>query len=224
MKPKHLLAPAFFAFTLGTFAQDDIPTFKVNATSAFVWGDDSPESAESSTISDPRTGDVIHKLSHGGIEVSSRVGFERVSLSEEGKLLNYTTTIANNTNSELAVQYGGASVDGHSALPLSVALSTKGVRKHDRKDVWQLSRMYCFKTGFASSENFFSADASSKTFKVRPKTAMTISSVTRDPRSSSVLCSVDGCHVTGTIRYYISVNHKDYVFVWPGRSVVYCGE
>jgi hypothetical protein len=224
MKQQSLVPLALFVFTLSSLAQNDVPTFKVTASSAFVWGEDSPDSAKSSVIFDPLTGNSIYRLSHAGIEVSSRMGYERVSSSEAGKLLNYTTTVTNNTDSDLAVRYGGASIDGRAALPLTIAPSNKGFSKHDRKDVWELARMHCFKTGFASSENLFSAQASSQTFTVRPKTAMTISSVTKDPRSSPLLCSLDGCHVTGTIRYYIRVNSRDYVFVWPGRSVVYCGE
>jgi len=223
MKWVQPVALAFF-FTLSTFGQDGMPTFKVDASSALVWDKDSPESATSFTIWDPLTGNEIHKLSTGGVEVSSLLGYERVSLSSAGKLLNYTTTIANNTDSDLSVQYGGASADGHAALPLWVARSNKEFNKRDRKDVWELSKMHCFKNGFASSENFFSAHAISRVFTVHPKTAMTISSVTKDPRSTSVRCSVEGCHITGTIRHYITVNRKDYVFVWPGRSVVYCGE
>jgi len=231
MKRTPLVALAVFAFTLITFAQDDIPTFqddiptfKVEAKSALVWDKAVPENATSSIVWDPLTGNEIHKLSSAGIEVSSRVGYERVSSSESGELLNYTTTIANNTDSDLAVRYGGASADGHVAMPLWVALTNKGLHKRDRRNVWDLSRMHCFKSGFASRENFFSEHALSKTFTVRAQTAMTISSVSKDPRRYSVRCSLDGCHVIGTIRFYISVNRKDYVFVWPGRSVVYCGE
>lgn len=189
-----------------------------------MWGEDAREGATSSTIVDPRTGNSIHKLSYAGIEVSSQMGYERVSLSEADKLLNYTTTIANNTGSDLSVRYGGASVDGRTALPLWLTHSNKGLNKRDRKDIWELNKMYCFQTGFASSENFFSANASSRIFTVRPKTAMTISSVTKYPRSSHAQCSVDGCHVTGTIRYYVRVNNRDFVFAWAGRAVVYCGE
>lgn len=224
MKRKQLVALAFVLSTLSTFAQDDIPTFKVEAKSALVWDKDVPASVTSSIIWDPLTGDEIHKLSSGGIEVSSRIGFERIRSGEAGKLLNYTTTITNKTDSDVSVQYGGASVDGRTAMPLWVATTNEGLKKRDRKNVWELSKMHCFKTGFASSVNFFSAHAPSKTFTVRAQTAMTISSVSKDPRWYSVQCSLDGCHVTGTIRYYITVNHKDYVFVWPGHSVVYCGD
>lgn len=212
-----------FIFAIGTFAQDNVQAFKVTTRSALVWDKSSLDNS-SSIIWDPLTGREIHKLSSSGVEVSSVVGYERVSLSKAGKLLNYTTTIANNTDSDLSVQYGGASVDEHAALPLWIALTNKGFSRRDRKAIWELSKMSCFKTGFTSNEHFFSAHALARTFTVHPKTAMTITSVTMDPRSSSTLCSMDGCHITGTIRYYITVNRRDYVFVWPGRSVVYCGE
>lgn len=152
------------------------------------------------------------------------VGFERVSLSKEGSLLNYTTTIANNTDSDVSVQYGGASIDARAAPPLWVGPTNKGFKKRDRKEFWELNKMYCIKGGFSSKENYFSAHELSKIFTIAARTAITISSMTTDPRHSALLCSVDGCHMTGTIRYYITVNRKDYVFVWPGRSVVYCGE
>ena len=224
MKRILLVGLAVFVFMPVAFAQDDASTFKVETRSALVWDSDSPDSATSSIVWDPLTGNEIHKLSSAGIEVSSRVGYERVSSSESGDLLNYTTTIANNSESDISVQYGGASADGHVATPLWVAASNKSVNKRDRKNVWEVSKMHCFKTGFASRENFFSAHALSKTFTVHAQTAMTISSVSKDPRRYSIRCSLDGCHVTGTIRYYITVNRKDYVFVWAGRSVVYCGE
>jgi hypothetical protein len=210
--------------TLSALGQSDIPTFKASARSAIVWDNDSPANASSTVIWDPLTGRELHRLSSGGVEITSLVGYERVSLSKEGTLLTYTTTITNNTASELSVQYGGASADGHTAIPLWVAPTSKGLGKSDRKKVWELSKMYCFKTGFSSNDNFFSAHTLSKILTVHPRTTLTVSSVTLDPRHSSLLCSMDGCHITGTIRYYITVNHRDYVFVWPGRSVVYCGE
>jgi hypothetical protein len=223
MKTVKLVAMAFL-FAASTFAQNDVPTFRVNAASALVWNSDSPENASASLVWDPLTGREIHRLSSGGVEVSSMIGFERISSSKEGSLLNYTTTIANNTDSYVSVHYGGASVDGRAAPPLWVGPTNKGVEKRDRKEFWELSKMYCFQGGFSSKENYFSAHELSKIFTIRPGTAKTISSVTTDPRHSALLCSVDGCHITGTIRYYITVNRKDYVFVWPGQSVVYCGE
>lgn len=224
MRQELQIALFVLAFLPRVIAQSDLPTFKVDARSALVWGEDASEGAKSSIIVDPRTGNSIHRLRYGGIEVSSQIGYERVSSSEAGKLLNYTTTIANNTDADLTVRYGGASVDGHAVLPLMLAPSNKEVSKRSRKDVWVLNKMYCFNTGFGSTENFFSANAPERIFTVHAKTAMTVSSVTMYPGSSRSLCSVDGCHITGTIRYYIQVNSRDYVFVWPGRSVTYCGE
>jgi len=224
MKRSQLIVVACLVFTLSMFAQNDTPGFRVEARSALVWDKDLPESTTSSIVWDPLTGNEIHKLRSAGIEVSSRIGYERVSSGEVGKLLHYTTTIANHTDSDVSVNYGGASVDGHLATPLRVSLTNKGSKKRNRKDVWELSKMHCFTTGFSSKENFFSADNLSKTFTIRPRTAQTISSVTMYPRLSSTVCSVDGCHITGTIRYYITVNSRDYVFIWPGRSVAYCGE
>lgn len=224
MNQEWKIAMFVLSFALRAIAQNDIPTFKVDARSALVWGEDASGGARSSTIVDPRTGNFIHRLSYAGIEVSTQMGFERVSLSEAGKLLTYTTTIANNTDTDLSVRYGGASVDGHVVQPLMLDPANKGVSKHARKGIWALNKMDCFTSGFASGENFFSANALAKVFTIRPKTAMTVSSVTMYPGSSRSLCSMDGCHITGTIRYYIQVNSRDYVFVWPGHDVVYCGE
>jgi hypothetical protein len=151
------------------------------------------------------------------------MGYERVGSGGAGKLLNYTTTIANHTDASATVEHGGASVDGHVAMPLRVVPTSKNIRKRDRQNTWELNTMHCFKTGFASIEHYFSEETQTMSFTVPPQTAMTISAVVKDPRTHSVLCSVDGCQITGTIRYYITVNGKDYVFVWPGESIVYCG-
>lgn len=140
-----------------------------------------------------------------------------ISLGTAGELLNFTTTIVNNTESELSVHQGCASVDGHVALPLSVVLTNKGLSKRERKQVWELARMYCFWSGFLTSQNFFSANASSRVFTVSPKTALTVSFITKDPRNYSVRCSVEGCYPTGTIRFSVTVNTTDFVFIWPGR-------
>src|SRR5271167_2300263 len=111
-------APAVLACPILMFAQNGTPTFTAGAASAFVWGEGDDPGAVSSSVRDPVTGNAIHKLSYAGIEVSSRTGYERIGLGEVGELLNFTTTIVNNTESELSVRQGGASVDGHVALPL----------------------------------------------------------------------------------------------------------
>jgi hypothetical protein len=212
-------------FTFLAFAQDDPPTFKVKAASAFVWEEeeDDPSGAVSSSIQDPITGSEIHKLSHGGIEVSSRAGFESLGLGEAGELLTFTTTIINNTDSELSVRPGGASFDGHLASPLSIVVSKKGFGEKKRKQSRELARIHCLISDSSLIRYFFSPNPSSNAFTVTSKKAFTVSFVTKDPRNYSVLCSLEGCYPKGTIRFSITVNATDFVFVWPGRDVVDCG-
>ena len=95
---------AVLALTIITFAQNDLPIFRTETTSAFVWGEDSRFGAVSTSVRDPITGNAIHKLNHAGIEVSSRAGFERVGSGAAGELLNFTTTIVNTTESEVSVR------------------------------------------------------------------------------------------------------------------------
>jgi hypothetical protein len=219
------LALTVLVSSLAMFGQDDLPTFKTSARSAFVWGEDSPEGAVSSTVHDPLTGNVIAKLSHGGIAVSSRMGFEWVGLGQAGAFLNYSTTIVNDTDSTLSVRYGGVSVDGHPASPLSVVPSDKHLNKkegHRRSQVAEIGKMNCFTSGFLPSDNFFSANTLSQVFSVLPGSALTVATVIRD--LYSVRCSLEGCYPTGTMRYYVRVNNLDYVFVQPGRSATYCGK
>jgi hypothetical protein len=228
MKRGCLFVLLVFAFAPGVFAQDDAPVIKSEVMSAFVWGEDSPSGAISSTIQDPLTGNAIHALSYNGIEVSSRMGFERVGPDEVGIFLNYTATVVNGTDSTLSVRYGGISVDGRAASPFWIVPLAKKLSKKERKskpDAVELEKIHCITSGFLSSDNFFSANTSSQVFTVAPRSALTVSSVIRDPRNyHSVLCSVEGCYPTGTMRYYLNVRNQDYVFVWPGRSAVYCGK
>jgi hypothetical protein len=227
MKQVCIFVLAVFAFTPGVLGQDGVPVIKAEVMSAFVWGEDSASGAVSSTIQDPLTGNAIHTLRYAGVEVSSRIGFERVSPNEVGTFLNYTTTIVNSTEATLSVRYGGISVDGHAASPLWVVPAGKKLSKKERKskpDAVELGKIHCLTSGFLPSDNLFSANASSRVLTVVPRTALTVSSVIRDPRNyHSVLCTVEDCFLTGKIRYYLTVNTKDYVFVWPGRSAVYCG-
>jgi hypothetical protein len=53
---------------------------------------------------------------------------------------------------------------------------------------------------------------------------LTISFVMQDPRNYPFRCSMEGCYPTGTMRFHVTVNATDYVFVWPGRSSVNCGK
>ena len=214
---------AVFAFASPVLGQE----IKAEVVSAFVWGEDSPFGAISSIIRDPLTGDAIHTLRYGPIEVSSRIGFERVSPDEVGTYLNYTTTIVNGSDATLSVRYGGIIIDGRAVSLPWVILPDKKLNKRERKNktnVVEPDKMRCFTSGFLSHDHLFSADGSSQTLNVYPRTALTVSSVVRDPRSYPLRCSVEGCHPVGTIRYYLTVNGEDYVFVWPGRSAIYCGK
>lgn len=227
MRQACLFALTLLASTIRILAQSDVPTFKTEARSAFVWGEDNPGGALSSAIRDPLTGSDILRLSRVGIEVTSRIGFEKVSASEVGEFLASTTTIVNETDSAMTVRYGGISVDGHLASPLSIVYSDNKLKKSklkSSKEIVRLERLHCFASGFLSSDNFFSGNALSQVFPVPPRTALTVSSVIRDPRNRSILCSLEGCYPTGTVRYNVRVNSEDYVFVWPGRSAVYCGK
>lgn len=215
---------AVFALTLLSYAQDEIPIFKTEAASAFVWGEENSSGAVSSSVRDPVTGNAIHKLHHGGIEVSSRAGFERVDSGGTAELLSFTTTIVNNTEFELSVRQGGASVDGRVALPLPVVLKKKRLGKRERNQVWELDSMNCFSSGFLPNQVFFSPNASSMVLTVNPKKTLTVSFVIKDPHYNSVLCSVEGCYPKGTTRFSITINATDFVFIWPGRAMVYCGK
>jgi hypothetical protein len=95
--------------------------------------------------------------------------------------------------------------------------------KKERTQTWELARMHCFTSGSFPIQYFFSPNSSSNAFIVTPNTALTVSFVTKDPRNYSVLCSLEGCSPKGMIRYSVTVNATDFVFVWPGRDVVYCG-
>jgi hypothetical protein len=65
----------------------------------FVWGEDSATGATLSSTQNPLRGNAVHKLSYGGIEVSSRIGFELTDAEELGTYFNCVTTIVNNTES-----------------------------------------------------------------------------------------------------------------------------
>jgi hypothetical protein len=215
---------AALALTLSARSQDEIPLFKTETASAFVWGEDSGRGTVSSSIRDPATGNAIRKLNHGGIEVSSQAGFERAVPERAGELLSLTTTIVNDTDSELSVGQGRASIDGHLVAPIPVVRTKKGLHKKERNQVWELASLNCFASGFLSSKDLLPSTGSSTVLTVAPKSALTVSFVTKDPRYDSVLCSVDGCFPKGTVRFSVTVNATDFVFIWRGRDMVYCGK
>jgi len=224
MRRRFAVTLAFFGCTILTFAQDDLITLKTEAVSAFVWSEEDQPGAVSSNVRDPVSGNPIHKLNHAGIEVSSRAGFERVGSGKPGEFLSFTTTIVNTTEFEVAIRQGNISVDGHSAVPLPVVLSKKGLSKKQREQVWERAEMSCFSSGFLANDVFFAPGPSSKGFVIAPNRALTVSFVARDPRYYSILCSADGCYPKGTIRFSVTVNSTDFVFVWQGRSMVNCGK
>jgi hypothetical protein len=125
-----------------------------------VWGEDSPSGAISSTIQDPHTGHAIHRLRYGPIEVSSRIGFERVNPDEVGTYLGYTTTIVNGSDSTLSVRYGGLSVDGRAVPFRWLSFPEGNSDKRERKiksNVLELGNVRCFTSGYLSDDHLFSA-------------------------------------------------------------------
>lgn len=223
MRHSWMIVLCLLSFTGIALAQSEPSPIKVEVASAYVWGEDVSNGAVSSTILDPVTGNAIHKLSHAGLEVSVQAGFEPVGSGMAGALLDFTATIVNNTRSEAVVSRAGASVDGHKALALSIVPGMKGIKKRDRRHVWELGKMYCSRNGFLARKDFFSTDNASEAFLIAADSSLTASFVAKDPRSYSLRCSVEGCYPTGTMRIYVTVNATDYVFVWPGRSMVDCG-
>jgi hypothetical protein len=207
---------AVLVFSSLMSAQNAIPTFKAEAASAFVWDEDNLSGVVSSSIQDPVTGTAIHRLSHAGIEVSSRAGFERIGMGAAGEFLIFTTTIVNNTGSGLSIRQGAVGVDGHLALPLSIVLTKKGLAKKECNEAWELARLHCFSSGFFPNQGFFSSHSWSEAFTVTPNSALTVSFVTKDPRNYSLLCSVEGCYPKGTMRFSITINTTDFVFIWTG--------
>lgn len=227
IKDSSLLLLMFLGLAPTVASQENEPVIKVETLSAFVWGKDSPSGAVSSTIEDPLTGNLIHRLRYGEIEVSSQIGFEPVPDGEVGALLVFRTTIVNNTTGRISVRYGGISVDGHAGAPLSIVLTTErftGKGHKEKPGIIELGKLQCLASGFLASDDVLSMNRSSQVQSIAPQGALTVSSVVRDPRDYSPLrCAVDGCYPTGTIRYYLQVDAHDYVFTWVGRSAVYCG-
>lgn len=214
---------AFLAFPHRDLGQE----IKVDAVSTFVWGEDSRFGAISSSVQDPLTGHSIHRLKYGPIEVSSRLGFESISPDEVGTYIGYNTTIVNGSDATLSVRYGGISIDGLAvSLPSATSESRKANKREHRgrANIVAPGKLQCLANGFLSRDHLFAADNVSEILTVSPKTAMTVSSVVRDPRSYPLRCSFEGCRPVGTIRYFLTVDSQDYVFVWPGRDATYCGK
>jgi hypothetical protein len=208
------------------FAQDDVPIFKTEAKSAFVWGKDVPLGAVSSLVKDALTGSEILNLRHGGVDVSSRIGFERRQ-GQTGEVIAYTTTIINNSNENLSVKYGETTIDGRIVAPLFVL---SGLTRPHRKRVQvsansvDIATLYCFSSGFLTDGNFFPLPEQSGTLTVEPQSSVVVSTVIKDPRYYSILCSRDGCLPKGTVAYSIQVGTHDFIFIRPGRTLADCGK
>jgi hypothetical protein len=215
------LTVTIITLTLVTSAQDEVSVFKTQAASAFVWGQNNISGVVSSSIQDPLTGNAIRSISHDGITVNSRAGFKRFKLGRAGELLSFTTTIVNHTESRLSVRQGRAIVDGRNLFPLPVVAS-KGVTRAERDQAHELASVSCFSNDPHPDEVVLSSSTSSNMFSVIPGGALTISLITQDPRYYALLCSVEGCYPKGAIRFYVTVNSMDFVFVWAGREMAYC--
>jgi hypothetical protein len=222
-----LILLALVVFVVGqVVGQDETAAFRTEARLAFVWGSDVPGGAISSTVKDPLTGNAILELRHDRIEVNSRMGFEKLHQEDVRELIAYTTTIVNNTHAKLSVKYGGTTVDGRIVLPLSIIADSKHLSKKQLSadaDNIEIGKLYCFTSGYLSSESFFAANPSVLELAVDPQTSLTVSSIIRDPRHYPIRCTAEGCLPTGTVRYSIRVDNHDYIFSWQGRSLVNCG-
>lgn len=206
-------------------AQSDVAAIKVDSRNAFVWGEDMPMGAKSSSVKDPLTGREILKLSHEGLEVSSRMGFEKLRPDAAVELIAFSTTIVNNTQTKLPVEGGQITVDGHLTSVLPVDSSSKAYKaaSNNRTNMVRAGELYCFTSGFLSSEHFLSIVLPPPGFIVDAGKSLTVSGVIQDPRRYSMVCSVDGCFPKGSIRYAIRVGGHEYVFTWLGRSIANCG-
>jgi hypothetical protein len=185
-----------------------------------VWGNDAVSGAISSRVKDPLTGNEMLRLRYAGVEVTSRMGFEKPHREQPWEFIAYTTTIANSTTKRVSVRFGGITVDGSIVPPLPI--SNPAHRRKNEESV-DIARLYCFSSGFLSHEKFFTVNEPSADLIVEPQSSLNVSTVVKDPRHYPILCSVDGCLPKGIIRHSVQVGSHDYIFVWPGRSVIDCG-
>ena len=222
------VARAFFAtiISLQAICQVDVPPLKTEVRNAFIWGEDAPAGAISSSLKDPLTGAEIRTLKHNGIEVISRMGFEKLRPEDVSEFIAYFTTIVNNTQSELSVEQGRITVDDHFVSPLSMDSRAKAVKKQhspEGTDALSLRDLHCFMDGYLSSGSSLSSQPTSSGTAVPPYSSSTVSGVIKDPRHYSLLCTADGCFPKGTIRYSIRVGGHEYIFTWNGRLLLNCG-
>lgn len=226
MRSYGILGCSILLLLICPVAQENLPLFRAEAASAFVWGEDTPAGAVSSVVADPLTGSEILKLSHAGIEVSSRIGFEKTS-GLPGVLIAYTTTIVNNSSKNLPVKYGVSTIDGHVIMPLWAGPGTaprRGKRMQPDPNNVDVAGMYCFSSGLLSQDNFFPTPGRSGTLTVESRSSLRVSTVIRDPRPYPIMCSLDGCLPKGKVGYSIQVGSQDFIFIRSGRSLTDCGK
>lgn len=222
MRP--ILLVGIIVFSVSSLAQQ-APTFTVEAESAFVWGQDSPNGAFSSAIQDPLTGSPMHKLTYHGVEVGSRLGYE-AQWVQDSKHLRHpyeviisATTVVNNTDYPVPVEYGGASTDGR-VIALIGDKTSKAIPRLDNR---KFSQLPCFSSGSFPSEIMFNhssennstnSSSAANPLIVQPKASVTVSAV----------IAVPSWHLPSEYRYYVRVSHKDYVFSWAMSEILLCGK
>ena len=209
-------------------SQEEASKLTVDVRNTFVWGEDAPAGAISSALRDPLTGRELRRLKHNGIEVTSRIGFEKLHAEDVAEFIIYSSTIVNNTRSELQVEFGGVAIDGHLVSPLLVDSNRKGVKEihsNGKKGTVEIRNLRCLGTGYLSSESFFNQKGKGvpPRILVEPQSSRTVSAIVKDPRIYPILCTAEGCFPKGMIRYSILVDSREYIFSWSGDSLMNCG-
>jgi hypothetical protein len=84
----------------------------------------------------------------------------------------------------------------------------------------------CFTSGYFPSETLFTGEGEALT--VAPKRAATASFAAAVPRERRVgfdcVASIGPCLPINEVRYYLRGDGQDYVSIWGGGSVPYCGK
>lgn len=212
----------------------DLPTFKAETESAFVWGQDKVNGAVSSEIVDPLTGNPIHRLNHQGIEVSSRVATDSlISWGEHFGFIVTEVTLVNNSDDAVTIKYGDSSLNGNPIPLIPLARSLKAMPKEEKKGLYEVDKFACFRSGKFPSDSLFGEHISPSNWivekTVQPHQGTALSFIVLPPRNT--VCSETGaklCHnvfdLSGAkLRQYFRVGAKDYVFVWDGPEMKTCG-
>ena len=202
--------------SLPGFAQSETTTLKSTTLSAVVWDEDIPSSA-SSEIIDPVTGASVRNLTYHGIEVHSQAGFRILRSGRPGELLIFLVTIVNDAESDAVLTQAGLVIDG--SLSQNLLPETSGTTADDRPEV---DGSLCMEPNALSSDNPSRLPTRAKPSSIARNMASTFRFVAKDPRNYSLLCSPGGCYPKGVMRFYVTLNSTDYVFVWKGQALVNC--